>query len=402
MKLPILLASCTFVAGLLLGSIWSHRAGPPATATPSEQQSSDMVTIDPGSQKAGGLNFVAVRERSLPLTTTAVGSLTLNEQKTDHVGVILPGIVTEVLVRVGDNVKRGQVLGRLHTHELHDAIGAYEMALAEAERTRRLVGYARQSRDRYWNLYEIKFASRQESERAEMDYRNAIADHEKAESMLKATRVHLAEILGLPEDRIDARDLNADTVPIKSPRAGIVTARYVSPGMALQPGSEAFTISDLASLWMAAAVNEEDLRAVRVGLPVKVEVRAYPGQAFDGRIIQLGPQLDPATRTLTARVLVPNADCRLRPEMYATAKIARGASRTALFVPDVSVQDLSGNPVIFVRRGRSEFLAQPVKTGAKIDGNIEIVSGLQADEEVVADGAFVVKSQFLIRALARE
>jgi cobalt-zinc-cadmium efflux system membrane fusion protein len=235
-----------------------------------------------------------------------------------------------------------------------------------------------------------------------MDYRNAIADYEKAESMLKATRVHLAEILGLPEERIDARDLNADTVPIKSPRAGIVIARYVSPGMALQPGSEAFTVSDLASLWMAAAVNEEDLHAVRVGMPVKVEVRAYPGQAFDGRITQLAPQLDPATRTLTARVLVPNAEGRLRPEMYATAKIARGASRTALFVPEVSVQDLSGNPVVFVRRGRSEFLVQPVKTGAKIDGNIEIVSGLQADEQVVADGAFVIKSQFLIRALARE
>ena len=88
--------------------------------------------------------------------------------------------------------------------------------------------------------------------------------------------------------------------------------------------------------------------------------------------------------------------------MYATAEIARNASRSALFVPEVSVQNLNGNPVVFVRRPNSEFEATPVKTGARVDHEVEIVEGLKDGEEVVTDGAFVVKSQFLTRSLAQE
>jgi cobalt-zinc-cadmium efflux system membrane fusion protein len=123
---------------------------------------------------------------------------------------------------------------------------------------------------------------------------------------------------------------------------------------------------------------------------------------FGGQIVELGPQLDPATRTLTVRVLVPNNDGRLRPEMYATAEIARGASRSALFVPEVSVQNLNGNRVVFVRRPNSEFEARPVKSGASVNHEVEIVEGLKDGEEVVTAGAFVVKSQFLTRSLAQE
>jgi membrane fusion protein, heavy metal efflux system len=116
-------------------------------------------------------------------------------------------------------------------------------------------------------------------------------------------------------------------------------------------------------------------------------------------VVQLGPQLDPATRTLTVRVLIPNRDGRLRPEMFATAEIARGASRQALFVPEVAVQSLNGEPVVFVRRGKSEFEATPVKAGVHVDRQVEITQGLKDGEEVVTRGAFVVKSQFLTRSL---
>jgi cobalt-zinc-cadmium efflux system membrane fusion protein len=88
--------------------------------------------------------------------------------------------------------------------------------------------------------------------------------------------------------------------------------------------------------------------------------------------------------------------------MYATAEIARDASRSALFVPEVSVQNLNGNSVVFVRRPNSEFEARPIKTGAKVDHEIEIVEGLKDGEEVVTDGAFVAKSQFLTRSLTQE
>ncbi len=390
------------VAALLLGPISSCDRQTNASPATASQLPSNVVMIRQDSQTAAGFALTKVTARALPITITAVGSLTVDEEKTDHIGVVYPGIVTQVMVNVGDQVKEGQLLARLHAHDLHEAISAYQMGLAELERTRRLIDYARRSRDRYDSLYEIKFASKQEAEQAAMGYRNAVADYDKASAMLQAARTHLADMLGVPDDKIGGVDLRADTIPIMTPRSGIVIARYVTPGMALNPGAQTFTVSSLGSLWMMAAVSEENLDGLRIGMPVTLRVRAYPGVTFSGQIVQLGPQLDPATRTLTVRVLVPNIDGRLRPEMYATAEIARGGSRSALFVPEVAVQNLNGNSVVFVRRPNSEFEARPVKTGAKVDHEIEIVEGLKAGEDVVTDGAFVVKSQFLTRSLAQE
>ncbi len=401
MKLPAALTAIA-IAVLLLSSIWSCRRQADASPTTQSQLPSNVIVIQRPSQQAAGFALTKVHAEALPLTTTAVGSLTVNEEKTDHIGVIFAGIITEVLVNVGDQVKPGQVLARLHTHDLHDAISAYRSGLAEAERTRRLIDYARRNRERYDSLFRIKFASKQEAEQAAMDYRNAVADRDKAEAMLQAARTHLADMLDVPDDKISASDLRAETIPIKTPRSGIVMARYVTPGMALNPGAQTFTVSGLATLWMMAAVSEENLAGIRIGMPVTIRVQAYPGVTFGGQIVQLGPQLDPATRTLTVRVLVPNSDGRLRPEMYATAEIARGASRSALFVPEVAVQNLNGNRVVFVRRPNSEFEARPVKSGTSVNHEVEIVEGLKDGEEVVTAGAFVVKSQFLTRSLAQE
>ncbi len=364
------------------------------------QQPANLITLGPESQKLAQLTFERVTERSVPEVLTAVGALTVDAEKTDRVGALFPGTVTRVLANIGDQVKAGQTLAEVHSHDLHDAISAYRVALTEAGRTARLVDYSRRVRDRYRSLYEIKFASEQEAERAEMDLRNASADAAKARSELQAARSHLAGMLAIPEDSLQKINLNTDLIPLKAPRAGIVIRRLVTPGTVLQPGAEAFTVSDLSTLWMIAAVSEEDLRGLRPGMPVAVRVRAYPDTAFAGVITHLGPELDPVTRTLKVRVTVPNAEDRLKPEMYATAQIDRGASRKALFVPEVSVQDLNGNPVVFVRRGDADFEARAVRTGARHDSEVEIAQGLQPGEVVAVNGSFILKSQLLRRSLA--
>jgi membrane fusion protein, heavy metal efflux system len=390
------------IAALLLGSVWSCNRTTDASPEAAAQLPSNIIIIQQDAQKAAGFALTKVSARQLPLTTTAVGSLTVDEEKTDHIGVIFTGVVMQVIANVGDHVEKDQVLARLHTHDLHDAISGYQSAVAESERTRRQIDYTRRNRERYDSLYNIKFASRQEAEQAAMNYRNAVADRDKAQAMLWAARQHLADMLGVPDDKISESDLHAETIPIKSPRSGIVTARYVTPGMALNPGTQTFTVSGLSTLWMMAAVSEENLAGLRIGMPVTIRVRAYPDETFAGQVVQLGPELDPATRMLTARVSVPNPDGRLRPQMYATAEIARGGSRSALFVPEVSIQNLNGNSVVFVHRPNSEFEAKPVKTGGTMDHEVEIVEGLKDGDEVVTDGAFVVKSQFLTRSLAQE
>src|SRR3984893_16108801 len=221
MKQPTALTTIV-IAALLLGSIWScHRHAGAGPAAPS-QLPSNVIIIQQDSQEAAGFALTKIHAQPLPLTTTAVGSLTVNEEKTDHIGVTFAGIITQVLVNVGDHVKDGQVLARLHTHELHDAVGAYQSGLAEAERTRRLIDYTRRNRERYDSLYQIKFASRHEAEQAAMNYRNAVADNEKAQAMLQSARTHLAHMLEVADDKISESDLHAETIPIKTPRSGVV------------------------------------------------------------------------------------------------------------------------------------------------------------------------------------
>src|SRR5260370_24004435 len=237
------------VAALLLSSIWSCHRQADASPEAASQLPSNVIVIQRNSQAAAGFALTKVHARALPLTTTAVGSLPVNEENRDHIGVILAGMITQVLVNVGHQVKPGQVLARLHPHDLHEAISAYESGLAEAERTRRQIDYTRRNRERYDSLYQIKFASRQEAEQAAMGYRNAVADYDKAQAMLQAARTHLADMLEVPDDKITESEPRAATLPIKTPRSGIVMARYVTPGMALNPGAQTFIVSGLASLW---------------------------------------------------------------------------------------------------------------------------------------------------------
>ena len=129
----------------------------------------------------------------------------------------------------------------------------------------------------------------------------------------------------------------------------------------------------------------------RFGFPV----RAYPGREFAGRILKLGEQLDPATHTLQVRILVPNQQGLLKPEMYASAVVRESGRRSALFVPEEAIQEVNGVSVVFVRRTQNDFEARTVKTGQHGDGGTEILEGLNPGEAVVVGGSFQLKSQLL-------
>jgi cobalt-zinc-cadmium efflux system membrane fusion protein len=202
------------------------------------QLPANFLSISTESQKLARLSFMRVTTRSLPQTLIALGSLTLDQKRTDRIGTIFAGTVIKVLADVGDRVTAGQVLAEVHSHDLHEAVGAYRIALNETQRTEQQVNYAARIRDRYQNLYEIKFASKQEVERAQMDYRNAVSGSARAQSELQVARAHLAGMLQVPERDLDSHVLSSDTFPIKSPRDGVVVVRSITPGMALQPGME--------------------------------------------------------------------------------------------------------------------------------------------------------------------
>ena len=146
---------------------------------------------------------------------------------------------------------------------------------------------------------------------------------------------------------------------------------------------------------MMASVSEGDIGKVHIGNRARILTEAFPNQAFAGTVTRLGTELDTKTRTLQARILVPNREMNLRPGMYASTEIVQGASRQAIFVPEDALQDLNGGSIVFVRTKENTFEPRVIQIAHRLHGEAEVSSGLRAGDAVVMKGSFVVKSEML-------
>jgi cobalt-zinc-cadmium efflux system membrane fusion protein len=162
------------------------------------------------------------------------------------------------------------------------------------------------------------------------------------------------------------------------------------------PADQIFTVANLERLWIELDIYERDLSRVARGQTVAVTTAAYPGRSFPGAIVYVGDILDPAKRTVRARVDIPNPDRTLKPGMFATARIqVGGGGEPIVTVPQEAVQEMEGRSVVFVPGEQpGEFRARAVEVGDPLeDGRLLILSGLAPDESVVTTGAFAVRSE---------
>lgn len=400
----------TITALILILTGCSSQAPPAAAPGATPQAMPDTgreVVLDEKGQREGGITVAAVEIRTLPETLQAAGRMTVNENRTWRVGAITEGRIIRVFANAGDTVKEGQILARMHSHDIHESRAEHRKAVAEVARLKNLESYALRVRDRAKRLFELKAASVEQVEHAETELRNTQTLRANAEVELERTRKHLTEFLEIPieepkEHYSGMQERDDDLIPIKAPAGGTLLTRNVTPGTVVVSSGDLFVVSDLTALWMIALVNEEHLPALRTGMPVRVHVQAYGMQAFPGRIGKLGEELDPTTRTVRVRVDVPNPRGLLRPEMYATAEIELGSSKPGLYVPQEAIQEVNGQSAIFVRMAPNRFEARPVRAGTPVQNSIEIVSGLKPGEQVAIAGSYVLKSQLMKASLAGE
>ncbi|HZT33247.1 MAG TPA: efflux RND transporter periplasmic adaptor subunit [Bryobacteraceae bacterium] len=364
----------------------------------------NTVGLEPAAQREAGVKVEQVALRSMAQTLRSTARLTNDENQTWRVGAITEGRIVTVLANPGDAVRPGQILARMHSHDIHESRAEYRKAVTELARLRSTAAFAERVRDRAKRLYDLKAGSLEQWEHSETELRNAQLAVANAEVELDRTRNHLVEFLGIPAedaDRGQGHDED-DYIPIRAPAAGVVLTRNITPGTVVTPANDLFVVSNLSQLWAIAEVSEENLPKLRVGMPVRVYVQAYGTEAFPGRIGKLGETLDPATRTVKVRVDLPNPGGRLKPEMYATTEIEMGGSENAVFVPEEATQEVRGQNVVFVRAAPDRFEVRPVQTGRALNGEVEIVRGLQPGEWVAARGSFILKSEFLKAALSEE
>ncbi len=398
--------SCQSTSGPQSQQTTAKSASAQPASSQSTKQESGLIALDGAQQDAAHIIVETIQPKDVAQSIAAPGKLVVNEDRTWHVGAIAPGKIDDLFVKVGDSVHAGQILARIHSHDVHETRAAYREATVELDRAKSAATYATQRRNRAKRLLELKAGSRQDLEAAESGLADAEAQVSKAQAEVRKERIHLMDILHVPlEDSNESGRGNgqpdSEDVPVFAPASALVFERKATVGSVVSPGDVLFSLTDPSSLWMIAAANETELSALRTGQTAEINVRAYPSKKFRGRILKLGEELDPATRTLEVRILVPNPRGLLKPEMYASAEIEQPQHRRAIFLPETAIQDINGVPAVFVHRADKRFEPRTIKTGQHVNGEAEVLEGLHAGEAVVVKGGFMLKSQ-LLKSTIRE
>jgi len=313
--------------------------------------------------KADFLKVVAV-EADQGGSLRLPGRLVWNEEKTVRVFPQLGGRVQKIAADVGTAVKAGQLLAILASPD-------YGQAQADAQKARAEATLAGQALERNRQLREAGVIAEKDWQQAEAD---AVAA--RAEAARAARR-----LAGLGGD-------GDGSYALKSPLAGIVVERNLNPGMEFRPDQATpplFVVTDPASLWIQIDAGEADLAILKPGEPLQIESKQYPGEHFAGVIRHVADFVDPATRTIKVRGEVPNADRRLKGEMFVNALIAVPAS-AALRVPAAAVFLQGERRYVFVEEAVGRYRRQLVEAAGERDGWIELRAGVKTGDRVVSEG----------------
>jgi len=300
-----------------------------------------------------------------------------------------------VHVRIGDVISTGQSLVTLQSAEAASARADYSKAVAALNSARAAAVYARTAADRARRLLAVKAISTQDVERAVADDELARSTLAQAEAEVNRARVTLSQ-LGVGG--------TAGAMVLRSPLPGVVVSREAVPGSVVSAGTPLVTVTDPSTLWLDVSAPDRIASSFKTGAKVKFSVPAYPQEFFQARVQSVGGAVDPLTRALLVRAVVPNPGRRLKPEMFATVWIESGAAQSGVSVPEGAVQLLDQKPVVFIAipdgKGGARFERREVELGAKTDGSIQILGGVKAGDLVVVNGAFAVKAEFARSSMA--
>jgi len=329
-----------------------------APAAPSEAGLA-TVTIDPARQQLIGLRTATVELGPVGAAWRTVGRVAVDETRVHHINVKVGGFVEHVHVDfVGRTVRLGEPLFSIYSPELVAAQDEFLLALRV-----RASGAA------------------------------------GGDELVKAVRRKLSlwDIPAAEVARLERTGEPQRTLTLRSPIRGVVLKKDVVHGMQLPAGAMPYEIADLSTVWVLADVYESELRRVAVGMPATLTLKAYPDRTFRGKVAFIAPVLDPATRTVKVRLVFPNRDGQLLPEMFGEVML-ESAPRQALRVPLDALVQSGTRTVVFIAAGEGKLQPRAVKIGESAGDFAEILDGLAAGERVVTRANFLVDSESRLRA----
>lgn len=308
------------------------------------------------------------------------------------------GRLQQVFVRLGDSVRRGQAIAKVEDREVLEQVRQAEAAFQVSDATIRQrqadLKLAETNLERNRSLLERQLLPRQ-------TYDDTEARHQAAVAQLDLARAQHAQA----KARLDELRINLANTVISSPVDGFVGKRYLDPGAAVSPNAPVASIVDIRTVRMVTNVVEKDIKRVQAGMDAQVQVDAFPGEKFMGRVSRVAPVFDPQTRTAEMEVEVPNRGYRLKPGMYARVELTIDSRPNALTIPRAAIVDLNGKSGVFVAGGpapasnggqpgsapalTARFV--PVVLGIRDSELVEVTSGVTEGMRVITTGALALK-----------
>ena len=361
----------------------------------------DEVKLTAEAIQRNGIIVEPAKKQPLVPTFIAPARLAFNTEGMAHVGTPVKGRATDLLVRIGDQVKNGAVLVVVASPELGQAQIDYLQKKTALEVSIPQVKIAKEAYDRAKKLMdENQGIAISEVQKREADYQTAQGNQKSAQSGVIAGENNL-HLLGMEQAAIDAFLKSGEIDPkytVRAPMAGRVIQREVTLGELVSPDKEALIVlADTSSVWVLADVPEAKLKGLARGSVARVKVPAVGDEAIEGKVSHIAPALDASTRTARVRIELPNAQGQLLPGMFAQVEMTstqNGKGEAALAVPEDAIQTIGDGSAVFVPvpNEPNTFAKRPVTIGKPVGGMVPILSGLKEGELLVTRRSFILKA----------
>jgi RND family efflux transporter MFP subunit len=326
-----------------------------------------VVALSDERRRILGVRSEPVRRTSLARTIRTVGRVSPDERRLHHIHTKYEAYVEHLHVDyTGKFVHKGQPLASLFSPEL---VATQQEYLLAARAQRQLASSALP----------------------------AVA--QGGVDLLEAARRRLL-LWDIREEDIARLEKTGEvrrTLDIYSPISGYVTQKMAVHGMRVTPTDTLFDIADLSRLWVLADVYESDLAAVRLGMPAELTLSYLPGRTWRGDVTYIAPTVEEKTRTIKVRIEVDNADGELKPDMFADVNL-QSARGTGLVVPESALMRTGERTLVFADLGEGRLEPREVKVGPKVEGGVEVVSGVAEGERVVTAANFLLDSESSLKA----
>ena len=318
------------------------------------------VSISPRVQQSLGVRTAEVRQGAMNAAIEAVGTVAYNERDAAVVQARSNGFLERLYVRAPlDPVRQGQALAELYVPD--------------------------------WVAAQEEFLSAK---------RISTQDGQSFAGLVDAARQRM-RLAGMSEEqirRVESSGAVQARLTLTAPIGGVLAELAAREGMTVMAGAPLFRINGLSTIWVNAEVPERLAAEVRPGSPVEARATALPGTTFRGKVSAILPEVNPATRTIKARVELANPEGRLVPGMFVTVNFTPAARKDVLLVPSEAVIQTGKRSVVLLALAEGKFAPVDVEVGLDSNGQTEIRKGLSAGQRVVVSGQFLVDSEANLRA----